>query len=100
MKKSKRMLRKFLLLRTSALLLVSLTVGVTLGYLTDTDEFDNTFFVGNIAIDLDEAPIDADGDAITGDRVKKNEYHLLPGHKDPYCPREHNQQVKRHRLPL
>ena len=100
MKKSKRMLRKFLLLRSSALLLVSLTVGVTLAYLTDTDEVDNTFTVGNVEITLDEASIGADGDATTGDRVKKNEYHLLPGHKDPYCPRERNQQVKRHRLPL
>ncbi len=48
MKKSKRMLRKFLLLTSSALLLVSLTVGVTLAYLTDTDELVNTFTVCNV----------------------------------------------------
>ena len=64
MRKSKRMLRKFLLLTSSALLLVSLTVGVTLAYLTDTDEVDNTFTVGNVAITLDEAPIGADGDPL------------------------------------
>lgn len=86
MKKSKRMLRKLLLLTSSALLLVSLTVGVTLAYLTDTDSVTNTFTVGNVAITLDEAPIGEDGDAVAGERVKENKYHLLPGqkyHKDP-----------------
>lgn len=39
------MLSKFLLLTSSELLLVSLTVGVTLAYLTDTDEVDNTFLL-------------------------------------------------------
>lgn len=89
MKKSKRMLCKFLLLTSSALLLVSLTMGVTLAYLTDTDEVDNTFTVGNVAITLDEASIGADGDATTGDRVKKNEYHLLHGHKYHKDPTVH-----------
>ena len=86
MKKSKRMLRKLLLLTSSALLLVSLTVGVTLAYLTDTESVTNTFTVGNVGISLDEAPVDANGKKTTGDRVQENKYHLIPGasyDKDP-----------------
>lgn len=89
MKKSKRMLRKLLLLTSSALLLVSLTVGVTLAYLTDTASVTNTFTVGNVDITMDEALVGDDGDAIMGEsakRVTQNKYHLLPGqkyHKDP-----------------
>lgn len=96
MKKSKRMLRKLLLLTSSALLLVSLTVGVTLAYLTDTDSVTNTFTVGKVGLSMDE--LDVDNDTNTSDnktygtgedetiRDKANEYHLLPGQtyiKDP-----------------
>lgn len=86
MKKSKRMLRKLLLLTSSALLLVSLTVGVTLAYLTDTESVTNTFTVGNVNINLDEANVNADGTLKDTTRVQGNEYHLLPGQtyiKDP-----------------
>ena len=82
-----RKLRKAILTLCSALLLVSLSVGATLAYLTSTDEVVNTFTVGKVAIELDEADTDANGEAIEGaDRVTENEYHLLPGHsyvKDP-----------------
>ncbi|MGN1019022.1 MAG: SipW-dependent-type signal peptide-containing protein [Aristaeellaceae bacterium] len=85
MKKS--MLRKVLLLACSAVLLVCLSVGATLAYLTSTDEVVNTFTVGNVQIKLDEAKANTDGSLVEGAaRVKANTYHLLPGHtynKDP-----------------
>ena len=59
----------------------------TLAYLTGTDTVNNTFTVGNVKITLDEAKVNTDGTPVVGaDRVKTNEYHLLPGHtytKDP-----------------
>ena len=85
MKNSK--LRRALLLVASAVLLVCVSVGATLAYLTDdTEVVVNTFSVGNVTIDLDEAPVDVYGDVITGDRRTYNDYKLLPGHeytKDP-----------------
>ena len=82
MKKS--MLRKVLLLACSAVLLVCLSVGATLAYLTSNDTVTNTFTVGNVAITMDEA--DVDNSTEGKDRDKANAYHLLPGHaytKDP-----------------
>lgn len=104
MKNSK--LRKVLLLACSAVLLVCLSVGATLAYLTSqTEEVKNTFTVGKVAITLDEALVTADGEpakVVTdpdtqektietvplkqADRVKANDYKLMPGHtytKDP-----------------
>lgn len=85
MKNSK--LRKVLLLACSAVLLVCLSVGATLAYLTSTDKVVNTFTVGNVQIKLDEAKANADGSLVANaDRVKANSYKLLPGHpynKDP-----------------
>lgn len=78
---------KVLLTLLCAVALVATSVFGTLAYLTSTDEVKNTFTVGNVAIKLDEAKVDANGDAIAGaERVKANKYHLLPGHeydKDP-----------------
>lgn len=91
MKKS--MLRKVLLLACSAVLLVCLSVGATLAYLTSqTEEVKNTFTVGKVAITLDEAAIEEDektGNWVEDSdatRVKTNAYHLMPGltyAKDP-----------------
>lgn len=70
----------------AAVLLVTATIFGTMAYLTDTAEVVNTFTVGSVAIELDEAPVGTDGKAIAGDRVKANSYKLLPGHeydKDP-----------------
>lgn len=80
---------KALLLTLCAVLLVAASVLGTMAYLTSTDTVENTFTVGKVAIKLDEAKVDESGKALTGDaaeRVKANEYHLLPGHtytKDP-----------------
>ena len=81
-----RKLRKLILTLCSALLLVSLSVGMTVAYLTDKDTVVNTFTVGQVDITLDEAPVNTEGEVIEGKRVTANTYHLLPGHeytKDP-----------------
>ena len=82
----KKTARKVLLMACSALLLVCLTVGATVAYLTAEDKVENTFTVGKVAIRLDEAKVDSNGKATNDPRVKKNDYHLLPGltyDKDP-----------------
>ena len=79
--------RKALLLTFCAVLLVVASVLGTIAYLTANDKVTNTFTVGQVAINLDEAKVTEDGKAVTpADRVKENRYKLLPGHtytKDP-----------------
>ena len=78
---------KALMLVLCAVLLVTASVLGTMAYLTSRDTVVNTFTVGQVAITLDEAKVNADGTPVTGAaRVKANAYHLLPGHgytKDP-----------------
>ena len=82
MKKSKVLITVF-----CAVLLVSVSVLGTLAYLTSQDEVVNTFTVGKVNITMDEADVNEDGTEIVGaDRVKENNYHLIPGRtytKDP-----------------
>lgn len=79
--------KKALLLALCAVLLVAATVMGTMAYLTATDTVTNTFTIGKVTIKLDEAKVDSDGTPVKdADRVKTNEYHLMPGHsytKDP-----------------
>ncbi len=78
---------KFLALALAAVLLVGTSILGTLAYLTSTDAVTNTFTVGKVAIKLDEAKANPDGSLVEGaERVKANEYKLMPGHtynKDP-----------------
>ena len=77
---------KALLMTLCAVLLVAASVLGTMAYLTSTDEVENTFTVGNVKITLDEAKVNADGTVNGTERVKGNEYKLMPGHtyvKDP-----------------
>ena len=78
---------KALLLTLCAALLVCATVLATMAFLTATDSVRNTFTVGNVAITLDEAEVDANGKAVTPEnRVDANTYKLIPGKtydKDP-----------------
>lgn len=78
---------KALLLALCAVLLVTASVLGTMAYLTSQDTVKNTFTVGSVAIKLDETKVDTDGTPVANaDRVKENEYKLLPGHeytKDP-----------------
>ena len=79
--------RKILAMAACAILLVCISVGATVAYLTSTDTVVNTFTVGKVAIKLDEAKANTDGSLVpNADRVKANSYKLLPGHtynKDP-----------------
>ena len=84
MKSSKT--RRILMLLGCAVLLVCLSVGATLAYLTSTDSVENTFTVGKVKITLDETDVDVYGVQDGATRVQKNEYKLIPGHpytKDP-----------------
>lgn len=88
---------KALLMSLCAVLLVAASVLGTMAYLTDSKDVKNTFTVGNVAITLDEAKVDGNGNAINkqgkrvtnladAERVPGNAYKLLPGHtytKDP-----------------
>ena len=80
-------MRKFVLLMCSAVLLVCVSIGATVAYLTSQDTVTNSFTVGNVSITLDEAKVSTDGTpAVNGGRVKANNYHLIPGRtytKDP-----------------
>lgn len=78
---------KILITVLCAVLLVTATVFGTLAFLTSRSEVVNTFTVGKVKITLDEAAVNEDGTLIQGaDRVKENNYHLVPGQtyvKDP-----------------
>lgn len=79
---------KALLLCLCAVMLVAASVMGTIAYLTSADTVVNTFAVGDVIIELDEADVNEDGTYVTDhdNRVQENEYHLLPGHtyfKDP-----------------
>ncbi len=79
--------KKALVITLSAVLLVAVSILGTVAYLTSQDTVVNTFTVGKVDIDLDEADVDEYGVEIpSADRVKGNEYKLVPGHtyvKDP-----------------
>lgn len=83
----KKTARKVLLMACSALLLVCLTVGATVAYLTSQDSVTNTFTVGKLSIILDETDTDGSKTNVTTEgRDKANKYHLIPGSsyvKDP-----------------
>ena len=79
-------MKKTLTVLLALVLVIAMSVAGTMAYLTSEDSVTNTFTVGNVQIKLDEAPVDANGAATTGDRVKANSYKLIPGHtynKDP-----------------
>ena len=81
------MKKKLLIMSVAMVLVCAFAVGMTIAYLTSTDEVVNTFTVGNVRIKLDEAKVNLDGTPVQdADRVKANRYKLIPGHtytKDP-----------------
>lgn len=85
-------MKKIALIAVCAMLLVCVTIGATVAYLTSQDSVKNTFAVGKVKITLDEAQVDTEGNPVPGTdanpnpRVKENRYKLMPGHtytKDP-----------------
>lgn len=87
-RKTQKKLRKLLTLVCCAVMLVCVTVGATVAYLTSQDTVTNTFTVGKVGITMDETDVDMNGDPIPNatSRVHENEYKLMPGHtytKDP-----------------
>lgn len=79
--------KKILLICICVIAVLTVTLVGTLAYLLDTDSAVNTFTIGQVHITVDEAKVNADGTPVVGaDRVKANEYHILPGMtytKDP-----------------
>ena len=79
-------MKKALIMSLCAVLLVTATVLGTLAFLTAQDTVVNTFTVGQVSIELDEAKVKPDGTLDGDERVKTNDYHLVPGMtyiKDP-----------------
>ena len=69
-----------------AVVLVAGSIAGTIAYLTSKDSITNTFTVGNIKITLSETDVDIYGVKDGVERVKANDYKLIPGHeyiKDP-----------------
>ena len=85
------MKKKILMIAGAALCAVLLVVGSVVGtiaYLTSKVTVTNTFTVGNVAIDLNESLVRADGTVVPdADRVYHNDYHLVPGVKYTKDPR-------------
>lgn len=84
----KKNLKKLLLAVCCAALLVCVSIGATVAYLTSKGTVTNTFTVGKVAITLDEAKVSTDGTAVTpAERITTgNGYKLMPGRsytKDP-----------------
>lgn len=82
-------MRKVLLTVFSALLIVTLSVGATVAFLTSTDEVKNTFTVGKVGIHLFETIVNEYGVASSTSILTSegNAYKLMPGHtytKDPH----------------
>ena len=82
------MKKKLLIMSVAMVLVCAFAVGMTIAYLTSTDSVVNTFTVGNVQIQLDEAGVDEYGvpQGSPAPRVSRNTYKLIPGHtytKDP-----------------
>ena len=82
------MKKKLLIMSVAMVLVCAFAVGMTIAYLTSTDEVVNTFTVGNVQIKLDEADVDEYGvpQGSPAPRVTANTYKLIPGYtytKDP-----------------
>lgn len=87
MGKEKEKMKKTISIVALVVLVAAVSVLGTLAYLTSQDQVVNTFTVGKVAITLDEMKATSDGKPVVpADRVKANNYKLLPGltyAKDP-----------------
>lgn len=74
--------KRFVAILLCVTLVALAAIGATFAYLTDTKTVNNTFTIGNVAINLDETNVNDP----TGDRVTSNTYNVYPGAvvtKDP-----------------
>ena len=74
--------KRFVAILLCVTLVALAAIGATFAYLTDTKTVNNTFTMGNVAINLDETNVNDP----TGDRVTSNAYNVYPGAvvtKDP-----------------
>lgn len=74
--------KRFVAILLCVTLVALAAIGATFAYLTDSKTVNNTFTMGNVAINLDETNVNDP----TGDRVTSNEYNVYPGavvKKDP-----------------
>lgn len=86
----KKNLKKLLLAVCCAALLVCVSIGATVAYLTSAKKVVNTFTVGSVGITLDEAKVTEDGTPVPNvDRVTENKYKLMPSHKYTKDPTVH-----------
>lgn len=80
-------MKKVLMMLLALVLVACVSIGGTLAFLTSADTVTNTFTIGKVAITLDEAKVDANGEAIDpAERVQSNSYRLKAGKsydKDP-----------------
>jgi hypothetical protein len=80
-------MKKKVLLIVSLFAILTISVCVSVSFLSDKDATKNTFTIGEVSILLDETAVDKNGKPIKeAERVVENKYHLLPGKsyvKDP-----------------
>ena len=85
-------MKKKLMTVLALVLVIALSVAGTYAYLTSQASVKNTFTVGKVAITLDEAKVDVDGNLVANaDPVKGNAYKLVPGHEYTKNPTVHFQ---------
>lgn len=86
--------RKIITLAVIAVIAAMTVAGASLAYFTDTDTAKNTLTMGNVKIELDEAPVDAEGHEVSsGDRVDHIDYGInaaYPGATIDKDPTVHN----------
>ena len=80
-------MKKTFLICLCVIALLTTVIFGTLAWLADSELVTNTFTMGKVNIQVDEAAVNPDGSLIEdADRVTANDYHLIPGHtyiKDP-----------------
>ena len=76
------MKKKYIPFIISLIVVAFVGVAITVAYFTDTDKSVNVFTVGNVDITLSETKVNQNGEVSEeNERVKENQYHLIPGHE-------------------
>ncbi len=76
------MKKKYIPFIISLIVVAFVGVAITVAYFTDTDKSVNVFTVGDVDITLSETKVNQNGEVSEeNERVKENQYHLIPGHE-------------------